>query len=69
MKAKINHPALLTWIALNDALREADERLCKELLAVESKGRRRPTFLRRIYGRLNRVRALREVQDLLKGAR
>lgn len=57
-------PALLTWTALNDAMREADEALCKQLLNEELKGKKRKQFVLRIHSRLNRVRADRERLEL-----
>lgn len=60
-------PALQTWIALNDALRDADEAACERLLRKEMRGRRRKRFVLRIHSRLNRVRAHAERQRLLKG--
>lgn len=57
--------ALSTWIHLNEALRDADEDQCSELLRAERRGKARPTFLRRIHSRLNKVRADREREELL----
>ena len=57
LKPKITHPALRTWVALNDALRNADEELCCVLLRKEEAGRRRKRFMLRIHSRLNRMRA------------
>ena len=57
IKASIKRPELRTWVALNDALRDADEALCRVLLAEEEAGRRRRRFLLRIHSRLNRMRA------------
>lgn len=56
-KTDIGHPSLLTWGALNTVLRDADVKLCEELLTVELVGRRRKRFILRIHSRLNRMRA------------
>lgn len=63
-KPAINNPALRSWLALNDAIREADEAFCWQLLDEELKGRRRKQFIRRIHSRLNKVRADRERAEL-----
>ncbi len=55
------------WKALNDELRTADEARCEELLKVETKGYNRQTFLLRIHSRLNKVRAVREREELKQG--
>jgi len=60
------NPALKSWVALNNALRGADEDTCLTLIAEERRGRKRPTFLRRIYARLNKARADRERAELDK---
>lgn len=65
-KKEITHPALETWIALNDELRGADEALCQELLEAELAGRARQQFIKRIHSRLNKARADREREELLK---
>lgn len=64
MKEEITNPALLSWVALNDALREADEFECQELIDEEKKGRKRKQFIKRIHSRLNKVRADRERVEL-----
>lgn len=64
MKKPVNNPALLSWLALNDELREADEALCEALLKEELKGRKRRQFIKRIHSRLNKVRADRERVEL-----
>lgn len=48
---------LQTWVGLNDALRGADEKLCRRLLDEEVNGRKRKQFIKRIHSRLNKVRA------------
>lgn len=64
MKKEIENPALQTWIALNDELRDADEDLCQRLLDEELAGRKRKQFIKRIHSRLNKVRADRERKEL-----
>lgn len=64
-KKIITNPALETWIALNDKLRDADEALCQQLLDEEINGRGRKQFIKRIHSRLNKARADRERQELL----
>lgn len=63
-KKPVNNPALRSWLALNDALREAGESVCKALLKEELEGRRRKCFIKRIHSRLNKVRADRERAEL-----
>jgi hypothetical protein len=65
-KAGILGAALRTWRSLNDAIREADQELCEELLAAERAGQKRKVFIHRIHARLNKVRADRERQELLR---
>lgn len=60
----ITDSRLKSWTALNDALRYADETLCKTLLDAEVRGRRRKQFMKRIHSRMNRVRAARERAEL-----
>lgn len=64
MKKSVTNPALLSWLALNDAIREADEAACQVLLKEELRGRRRKQFIKRIHSRLNKVRADRERAEL-----
>lgn len=63
-KKSITNPVLLAWVALNEALSTADEALCWRLLEEEKKGRNRPSFMKRIHSRLNKVRADRESKEL-----
>lgn len=63
-KKEITNPALETWIALNDTLRDADEELCQQLLEEELNGRVRQQFIKRIHSRLNKARADRERKEL-----
>ena len=64
IKKPVTNPALQTWLALNDALRDADEHICQKLLKEELKGRKRKQFIKRIHSRLNKVRADRERAEL-----
>lgn len=64
MKKPVTSPALKSWMALNDAVREADESVCEALLEEELKGRKRKQFIKRIHSRLNKVRADRERAEL-----
>jgi len=64
MKKPIEDARLQSWTTLNNALRTADEELCHLLLKREQAGRKRSRFLKRIHGRLNRVRAKREREEL-----
>lgn len=63
-KKAITNPALETWISLNDALRNADEKLCQQLLKAEQAGRARKQFIKRIHSRLNKARADKEREEL-----
>lgn len=65
-KKEITNPILKTWVGLNDALRGADEEFCKELIKEEKEGRNRSQFIKRIYSRLNKARADREREELLR---
>lgn len=51
---------LSTWVKLLNAIRHADEERCRYLLNQELMGRRRAVFIKRIHGRLNVVRSVRE---------
>jgi hypothetical protein len=64
MKKLVHNPALRSWIALNDALRGADEATCQKLLDEERGGRERKQFIKRIHSRLNKARADRERIEL-----
>ena len=58
-----------TWALLQAVLKAATEERCLELLQAELTTERRPQFLLRIYGRLNRLRTSRERGELLKKAK
>jgi hypothetical protein len=47
----------LTWVVLNDLLREANLAKCHKLIQQEMAGAARPRFLLRIHSRINRLRA------------
>ena len=64
MKKLVTNPALQSWLALNDFLRNADESTCHELMKLELKGRKRRQFIKRIHSRLNKVRADHERLEL-----
>lgn len=59
---------LETWADLRKALGKATEEECQQLLDLEKEGKNRPTFLARIYGRYNMLRAERERRELAGGA-
>jgi len=64
-KKAITNPALMSWVSLNEALRDADLKTCTVLLSIEKKGRARKQFLKRIHSRLNKVRADQERAELV----
>jgi hypothetical protein len=63
-KAIIKNLVLRTWVSLNVAMLDADEKYCKALLKEELAGRKRVRFILRIHSRLNKVRAKRERGEL-----
>lgn len=63
---KTSSRSLGSWNALNQTLmRTTDEAALRRLLATEQNGANRLTFVKRIYSRLNKVRADRERRELL----
>ncbi len=64
MKNPVSNSALVSWVALNDKLRGANETECRNLLEEELNGRKRKQFIKRIHSRLNKVRADRERIEL-----
>lgn len=58
---------LQSWSNLNEFLRSAGEEDCHKLLKLERKVGNRPTYLLRIHSRLNKVRADREREEILRG--
>lgn len=63
-KKEVGDLRLRSWNALNASLTSADEKACKELLLIETKGRNRNAFKKRIHSRLNKVRAERERKEI-----
>lgn len=55
---------LKTWEGLCKALKNADEEYCMQIFKEEEDGRRRPSFLRRIYGRLIKLQSQRKREEL-----
>ena len=64
-KKVIKDPALMSWVSLNEELKEADLKRCMVLLSTEKKGRGRKQFMKRIHSRLNKVRAEQERAELV----
>lgn len=60
---KINY--LENWDTLNSYVQELTEEELKELLLEEKKGQKRLAFLIRIYGRYNKLRTIRERNELI----
>lgn len=58
-------PALDSWNGLNEILMDITEKECITLLKVEQKNLNRPTFVKRIHSRINRMRAERERAELM----
>ena len=65
-KVTATNPALTSWVALNDAMRTADEATCKALLREELAGKNRKQFVSRIRSRFNRARYRREQMELTR---
>jgi len=63
-QAKVTNPRLATWAALNKSLLQMKEGVSMALLEEEKRGRARKGFLIRIHSRINRLRALRERNEL-----
>jgi hypothetical protein len=64
VKKAAKKPVLWSWVALNELLRDADEKACAKLLREEQRGRARKQFIKRIHSRLNKARAVRERAEL-----
>lgn len=60
------HTILDNWTQLNAHIVDANEAACVKLLKEELNGQRRRMFILRIHSRLNRVRADREREALMK---
>lgn len=58
---------LQNWATLNNHVQTLDEATLTALLKQERKGQRRTQFLIRIYGRYNKLRTIRERNELLSG--
>lgn len=59
------HPALASWVALNEALMTGDLTLATQLLEAERQGKARKQFMLRIHSRVNKLRADAERAALL----
>lgn len=66
MKKEIQNPSLKSWNALNATLMNSGEQDCVDLLAEEVEGRNRTKFKQRIHSRINKLRADREREELLR---
>jgi hypothetical protein len=55
------------WADFNARLQSANEEEIRRLMRLEVKGRKRPQYLDRLYGRFSLLRRLRERERLLKG--
>lgn len=67
-KPPIKNPVLKSWDKLNDYLRDCTQTGAERLLDEEKKGRARAGFMKRIHSRINKVRAERERNELVKAA-
>ena len=56
------------WPEFLAALMQMSEERCWELLALEHTGRNRFAYVQRLYGRANKLRALRERLEWLGGS-
>ncbi len=59
--------ALSNWHRMNRYLQRVGEEQCWELLEAEQAGAHRMHFMIRIYGRANKLRAVRERDALFAG--
>lgn len=57
-----------TWPEFLAALMQMPEERCWELLALEHAGKNRFAYVQRLYGRANKLRALRERLEWLGGS-
>jgi len=55
---------LANWYALNDEVMRLDEKGAAALLDREREGQARTRFMKRIHGRINRLRAERERAEI-----
>lgn len=58
------NPVELSWEELKRILMKATEEECEEMLDIENKGPHRSEYLRRIHGRLNKLRKARERAEM-----
>ena len=58
---------LNTWRTLDDVILSLTEQEVWDLLEYEKEHQNRNLFVRRLFGRANRLRENRELQDYLKG--
>lgn len=66
-KARSAISSSLSWNELNDAVRGSDdEAALRAALEKEMCGRRRKVYALRLHSRLNRVRAAREREEIMK---
>lgn len=56
--------ALKNWANLKTILMEEDEDFAVRCLRAELNGKHRKEFVRRIHGRINRLRAIRERKEM-----
>lgn len=67
-KAK-QSPELDSWNGLNEAIMSSDIKMAERLLDEEKKGRKRKQFMLRLHSRINKLRADREREDIIKLAK
>lgn len=58
-------PALVSWVALNDAIMSGDLALAQALLKEEKANKKRKQFMMRLHSRINKLRADEERAQLL----
>ena len=58
---------LQTWRTLDDVILSLPEQEVWGLLAYEQAHQRRPLFIKRLFGRANRLRENREIANIMKG--
>ena len=55
------------WTKLNAAIMQMSESEIQDLMDMESVGRNRPDFMRRMYGRFKKLREQRELEEMRNG--
>lgn len=55
------------WVLLNDQLMSLSAAAVRQLLIAEANGRKRQAFLRRLFGRYNKLRGKAEMEAILRG--